>query len=568
MNDSDVPPETPQSFPPADEPAIEPENSERPAACWLKKLLACNPFYLVSAALLLYGFYRVSIDPNFLHGEIAQLFFNLGSLQFYEALVVVTAIFLARRCIWYDSTLLVSLENLLLLVPFILVSQAGLIHTSWVWGMCVAAGVFALGRIACVKRFIAELNFPRRLVGLGSFVLLVNMALPVVYRTLHEYKVGKLPTTGAAYWTNEYVWLLVFPALCALALALPSRRNTGDLLPQRGWLPSGFFALWLVGTAVHLYCLGYVYDFSLRLDLVVPTIWVLLWVLPVQVTPVIRRQHPEWSDALLVPPLAAAFLGMTEPNNPVFLALTLCNAAVYAGIHFYHRDNRLALNLCFIALVALVAGLPEEWGRHVVSDFTRAKSFGGSVAFLLLAWAAWSTSPKLGVIGAIVSAGVVICALGGDNPNALHWATQAAVIFLLLHSLRWVDIEHQGAGFARVAVALVWVAHAWIWVSLSKVGWTIAALALPVLCGYLAARWFRGSWGPWVIPSAAGLVLLTGPSNFAVGQATSIPVGLMAVIGSFLLFGVGTLVAITRHRWGQFKVPKSRELNQPSGRIL
>ena len=78
MNDSDVPPEIPQSFPPADEPAIEPENSEKPLIYWLKKLLACNPFYLVSAALLLYGFYRVSIDPNFLHGEIAQLFFNLG----------------------------------------------------------------------------------------------------------------------------------------------------------------------------------------------------------------------------------------------------------------------------------------------------------------------------------------------------------------------------------------------------------------------------------------------------------------------------------------------------------
>jgi hypothetical protein len=566
MNDSDVPPEIPQSFPPADEPAIEPENTEKPFIYWLKKLLACNPFYLVSAALLLYGFYRVSIDPNFLHGEIAQLFFNLGSLQFYEALVVVTAIFLARRCIWYDSTLLVGLENLLLLVPFILVSQAGLIHTAWVWGMCAAAGVLALGRIGSTKRFIAELNFPRRLVGLGLLVLLINAALPVVYRTLHEYKVGKLPTTGAAFWTNEYVWLLLFPALCALALALPSRRDTGDLLPQRGWLPSGFFALWLTGTAVHLYCLGYVYDFSLRLDLVIPAIWVCLWVLYVQVTPVLRRRYPDWDGALLIPPLAAAFLGMTEPNNSVFLVLTLCNAAVYAAIHFYHRDNRLALTLCFVALVALVAGLPEEWGRHVVSDFTRAKSFGGSVAFLLLAWAAWSTSPKLGTIGAIVSA-TVVCALG-HNPNTPHWATQAAVIFLLLHSLRWEDAEHQGAAFARVAVALTWVVHAWIWVSLSKVGWTIAALAVPVLCSYLAARWLRGSWGPWAIPVATGLVLLAGPSNFAAGQVTSIPVGLVAVIGSFLLFGVGTLAATTRHRWSQFKVQSSRRLNQPSGRIL
>jgi hypothetical protein len=79
--------------------------SQPPFIFWLKRLLACNPFYLVSAALLLYGFYRVSVDPSFLHGEVAVLTFDLTSLQCYELLLVVTAIFLARREIWYDSML-------------------------------------------------------------------------------------------------------------------------------------------------------------------------------------------------------------------------------------------------------------------------------------------------------------------------------------------------------------------------------------------------------------------------------------------------------------------------------
>jgi hypothetical protein len=549
MNDSDVPPESSQSFPAADEPAPEPQTAQNPVLHWLKKLLACNPFYLVSAALLLYGFYRVSVDPNFLHGEIAQLFFNLGSLQFYEVLLVITAIFLARRFIWYDSTLLLGLENLLLLVPFILISQAGLIHIHWVWAMCLAAGLIAVGRIASVKRFIAQLNFPRRLVGIGLLVLLVNIALPVLYRALHEHKVGKLPTTGAAYWSNEYVWLLVFPALCALALALPTRRNTGELLPQRGWLPSGFFSLWLVGTVAHLYCLGYVYDFSLRLELVTPAIWVLLWVLHVRVTPALKRAYPDCDEVLLFPPLAAAFLAMAEPNNVVYLALAACNAATYASIYRHNRDNRLAMPLCLVAFLSLIAGVPQDWGRHVIVDFTRAKSFGGCVTFLLLGWAARSNNPKFGVFGSIVAAIAVICAMGGDNSATLHWSTQAAVIFLLLHSLRWRDDEHQGAGFVRVVVALIWVAHTWIWVCLDHLGWTTAALAVPVLGCYFAARWLRGLWGPWVIPAAAGLVALNGPSNFAAGRATSIPIGLLAVIASFLLFGIGTLVAITRHRW-------------------
>src|SRR5690348_3764289 len=81
---------------------------------WLKLFLARNPFYIVSAGMLLYGIYRLSIDPKVFVTEIAQLFFNFGSLQVYEVLLVGTAVVLARRKIWYDSMLLVWLENLFL----------------------------------------------------------------------------------------------------------------------------------------------------------------------------------------------------------------------------------------------------------------------------------------------------------------------------------------------------------------------------------------------------------------------------------------------------------------------
>src|SRR5882672_8161332 len=184
---------------------------------WLRRFLACNPFYLVSAALLLYGFYRVSVDPTFLSEERAQLTFNFTSLQFYELLLVITAIFLARRRIWYDSALLVGLENLLVLVPFILISQAGLIGTHNLWPLCVVGGLLAILRFCGLKLFIAQLDLPARLLPIGLIVLTVNAALPVVYRLLHEHKIGTKLEVGAAYYTNEYIWLLLVPALCALA---------------------------------------------------------------------------------------------------------------------------------------------------------------------------------------------------------------------------------------------------------------------------------------------------------------------------------------------------------------
>src|ERR1700759_4961574 len=108
----------------------------KPFSYWARRFLVCNPFYLVSAALLLFGMYRVSVDRNLFSEEISQLAFNLGSLEFYEMLLVFTAIFLAARHIWYDSTLLVTLENLLIFVPFILVSQVALISTHAVWVVC------------------------------------------------------------------------------------------------------------------------------------------------------------------------------------------------------------------------------------------------------------------------------------------------------------------------------------------------------------------------------------------------------------------------------------------------
>src|SRR5262245_28307537 len=108
-------------------PPLPAERLPKPASYWIKRLLVCNPFYLLSAALLLFGMYRISVDRNLFTEEISQLAFNLTSLEFYEVLLVGTALFLAVRRIWYDSTLLVGLENALIFVPFILVSQVALI---------------------------------------------------------------------------------------------------------------------------------------------------------------------------------------------------------------------------------------------------------------------------------------------------------------------------------------------------------------------------------------------------------------------------------------------------------
>jgi hypothetical protein len=532
----------------------------RPLTYWLVRFLACNPFYLVSAALLLFGVYRVSVDPSFLKAETAQLIFNFASLQFYELLLVVTAIFLARRRIWYDSTLLVSLENLLVLVPFILISQAALIDPGYVWVMCLAGCALAIVRFGGLKRFVAELNFPVRLLGIGLAVLLVNAALPLIYRDLHEFKVGTKPTWGAAYEMNELAWLLLLPAVCALANFLPRAKDSGSLPPQHRWLPAGMFLLWLGATSVHLYSLGYVYDFDLRSELLAPALWVLSWTIAwslpnfTPVTALARR-------ALLIPPALLTLLAATQTGNAVFLLLSALNVMLFAGVAFLERGNRLALHLCFASVVALVAGMPAEWVRPLLTDFSRGHAITAAITAYFLLCAALSSNPRLGIFGAVV-AGIGIGALLDGTEQAAHWAVQGGAAFLLLHSLRWDDTAHAGARAFRLFTAAGWVLHSLVWLNAGGMPWMVCAIAAIVLAGYLGTRLLRGDWASLVVPVAAVLVVLSGPGESAAGRLHAIPVGLLAVLGSFVLLGLGTLAALTKRHWNNFNLHEPEAPNE------
>src|SRR5438105_4458686 len=87
----------------SDFPTAEIRPAEKKISYWLKRFLSCNPFYIFSAALLLYGLYRASIEPKVLTKETAHLIFNFSSLQCYELLLAGTAVILARPRLSCDS---------------------------------------------------------------------------------------------------------------------------------------------------------------------------------------------------------------------------------------------------------------------------------------------------------------------------------------------------------------------------------------------------------------------------------------------------------------------------------
>jgi hypothetical protein len=309
-------------------------------------------------------------------------------------------------------------------------------------------------------------------------------------------------------------------------------------------LPLGLFALWLTGTGVHLYCLDYVYEFDLRLDLVAPAVWALCWSLYLGVGRSLPGLSPGWKGALLVPPLLTPLIATSQPGNAVFLTVTALNIAIYAFLCFCERGS-VPLHALLISLAAFLAGLPEEWWKNWAPQFSRDKFVVVAAIAYLLVRIALTRNPKAGFLGGLLAATVVAL----WNPNALHWAAQAGLVFLLLHSLRWDDSKEQGTAVVRWLAAVVWVGHSVFWSHFDGGGWSVCALAAPVLAVCVVLRWLKGQWIQVAIPLASVVVLLSAPGHAAASHLQSAPAGLLAVAGSFALFGLGTLGALTKHRW-------------------
>src|ERR1041385_4279328 len=231
--------------------------------------------------------------------------------------------------------------------------------------------------------------------------------------------------------------------------------------------------------------------------------------------------------------------------HTVFLALTVLNATIYQRIYSRHGGPRLALHLLLISLAALVAGLPHEWGRVFVTNLDRAELIGTSFAGYLLVCAMLSRNPGFGIFGGFVAA-ISIGIISEGRSGNLHWALESGIVFVLLHSLRWLQEKYTDR--IRVFICVAWVTHAFIWMHTGGLAWMACAIVIPVLAAYFVGRLMGGRWQSRILPLAAILVAFSGPADSFFSRLRTAPVGVLAVMGSFLLFALGTLTALTKLR--------------------
>jgi hypothetical protein len=162
-------------------------------------------------------------------------------------------------------------------------------------------------------------------------------------------------------------------------------------------------------------------------------------------------------------------------------------------------------------------------------------------------WTIVLRSPKLAIFCAVTLFLVVL----GEAPHrvAVHWASQIALGFLVLHSLLWDENKEKGAGVGRIIVLAVWVIQTFVWAHASDLIWSTFIPGAIVLGVCVLLRWVVGQWRHPAVLIAAALTALAGPLQSVGTRAADIPLAIKVVLGSFVCFGIGTLAALTKPHW-------------------
>lgn len=525
---------------------------------WLKLgrfILAGNPAYIISALLLIWSISRLSADSHMSWTEGQRLVFNFGALQFYQMLLAVTAVFLSRRAIWYDASLLAGFENLFLFVPFILVSQAIFLGPVMVWALCLTGGVLAVSRMMTMRLGVRDWRYPGVLYAMAFMFLAIHIALPLFFRVI--YGEGD-PRTDEPHFFRilSAGWLLGLPVLALLPNFIPrmhKRAEQGTAL-QYAWLPLLYLGLWVGATGVHLAAVGYVYGVKWSWFNLLPAVWVLAWTVLNRLTDIWSQPQQLVRRMVLLMPALLGLAAVYGPSTYLYPIMGTINVLLYAVLSWFGKDRIFARHMGLLSLAALAGGLSGRFDAAMITPEIEAKIVLAGMTFFVLLHALRSDNPKYGILGAI-SALVLSTAVTEAWAHDLSWSLslgiEAAMVFLLAHSIRWNDGEHEGAAMVRTMVAMAWPIHALVWsmAAVPRSSVTIATLALTMITLHWVVRWWIPERARMIVAVSASASLIFAGTPWLHPLIAGLPSGVIALVISFALFGAGTGLALSRSKW-------------------
>lgn len=519
-----------QSLPPviADPPQID-------LRALIKRIIARNPFYLISAGLLLYGINQLTTDPKLVGAEFSMLRFNFCALIIYEIMLVATAIALTRRGVWYDALLLVGLANVFIIVPFSLITRAVQLNSQLAWAMSISGVLLAAGKFWAFKRYIPRLNLPGRLLIFGAALLLANAAAPLMFKSIAE-------NPAQINHRLNVIWLIALPIFAGLANLLPKLANPVDSADQQRWLPLALYFGWIVVSACHIGGIGYSLGFDWNLSFLLPAAWVTAWTLYLRRKDFLRNPSAVAEQMLLFIPLLLPLLAVG--GKPALLVFAALNFMCYAAQWMLKNRNQLAL-IRFVGAAAILLGsLPTTWLSHATPGISQTRWLVVCIAICFFWLIFLSRDPRVALGGALALLAISIFI---GHEFALL-AFQIGLVSILVHSLRWEDCMHKGATIFRTLTGVLWVLLASSWVRESAYSVClpayIGAAILLICCGVRIALYRH--WKPWTPAVFSIIVLISKPGSRVAQNLGDASPGFLAIGASFLLFALGSLVAFSK----------------------
>ena len=233
----------------------------------LRALVAHNPFYLLSALLMLAGCYTLSRTLALKPGSMGKLLVLLGTLNGYELLVILLALLLARRGLERDPRVLLLVESFFLLDGTFLSGEA-FAADRWV-GSLVSAVILGLafGKLAVVA---STLRFSR---DSGLRFLIAELALLFALPGIFSFAASAGLVSQTALVFPYFMWWIAAGLIVAQAAlarqtqapATPRGAIESSLRAGLAFMPHVFLALHLIGV-------GWVHHVSFQVAYLAPLI--------------------------------------------------------------------------------------------------------------------------------------------------------------------------------------------------------------------------------------------------------------------------------------------------------
>jgi len=225
----------------------------------------------------------------------------------------------------------------------------------------------------------------------------------------------------------------------------------------------------------------------------------------------------------------------------LFFVLAILNSAMLVASR--QRSQVTGVLLAVSAAMA-VAGWPVEWTPAWIPFLDRAKCIELGVAGLIIGLSVKSPGPVIAVCAALVAGlcpRILWPALSGQL------SIELGLVFLLLQSLRWEGSKWEKL---RTVTAATWIVHAfgWTYAGGTISGWSVSSAAVIVLLVYPVILYLTPAAKSRLIPWSALLVLCSAPVSSVARWLQAASPGLVALLLSFALLGVGTWFALSRKR--------------------